>query len=228
MGRGLSIGAPAAAPATQLLPGVGVALTAGGTVPAPTITVTAYPPVTATIANGELTLDTSAAGIDSKDVGQTPTSGQVLFSFFRALSSWSNMAFITTMNLGTAPSGLTLVKAGLWSYDGSTSLTRMDATADVHAAYTGTFTSHKMALSGGAQSIVAGNIYALALLQVGTTPGSLAGTSGFPMTKMGQAGASWKSGILTGQSDMPAGPVAVASLGDGGGPFMPLMSVTTS
>jgi hypothetical protein len=215
-------------PTAQLLPGTGVGLTAGGTTQAPTITVAAYAPTTATLANGELTLDTATAGIDSKDVGQTPTSGQMLFQFFRARSSWSGMKFITTMGLGQAPASLTLVKASLWSYDGSTNLTLMDGTADVHAAYTGSFTAHKMALAAQTANIVQGNLYALALLQVGTTPGSLAGTTGYPAWSLGETGTSWKSGILTGQTDTPAGPIAVSSLGSGGGPFMMLASVTTS
>lgn len=220
-----------AAVSTQLVAGPGTNLVSGGTSGSPTITVTEILQPDGLLSNGEVAGDMAGgASGNSGDYGQTPVSGQLLLRFFRARNSWSAMKSLWFITKSTAPSGLTLVKGALFSWD-ATTLTRLDVTADLHSSFTGSFTGHKVALAGGTSNITQGSYYAIGLLQVGTTPGSLAGTDGFTSFQMG-IGQNIKSlatpaAIVSGQSDMPT-TIAASALSNAITPYLMACSVVNS
>lgn len=155
------------------------------------------------LSNGELSLSTEVTG-DSNSFSATPASGTVLVKYFQAKNSWSGMKFINVQTMGTAPSGLTLVKVALFSAAANGDLTRLDISADVHTTFTGTFTNFKIPLTAQTANLVEGSIYAIGLIQVGTTPGSLLGASGETIGSISQTGVFWRTGRLLAQSDIPA------------------------
>jgi hypothetical protein len=137
----------------------------------------------------------------------TATSGNALYSFFTPLTTVT-VSQITMLSGGTAASGLTLARMGLFTYDESTGTATLvarcasDTTlfANTRTAYTRSF-----ATAGSFPSsyqLVAGSRYGIALLCVGTTMPTIQGNSG--LAEM-SALTPRLTAIRTSQSDLSTG-----------------------
>jgi hypothetical protein len=137
------------------------------------------------------------------------TTGVVYWSFFTPLLNL-NVSELTMVNGGTAGASLTLVRMGLYEFDG-TNLTLLAQTANDATLFTGTFTIYTRSFdtAGGYPANVTltqGTRYATAFIVVGTTmpnpysaPLNLAGTLALAPRLNAQ---------LASQADLPAGPVS--------------------
>lgn len=156
--------------------------------------------------NGELTMDTDTATGDSGSFSQTPASGVCLWSYFIAKRSWAAMKYITLSTAGTAaatPSGIG-AKFGLYSVASNGDLTLMDSTASITGGLTGTYTTKKVALAGGAQNITAGNVYAIGVIQIGTTSGSTIGAWQQILGSISNVGGVRRASSKSGLTDLPS------------------------
>jgi hypothetical protein len=152
-------------------------------------------PLWAGLTNGEATLPRLGQG-DSGSFGDTPASGVLHLTLFRAVTNgtYQHIGFQTG---GTAQSAITLSKVGLYSVSGST-YTLLSGSAS--SAFSGTFANQSKAL-GAAQTLTAGATYAVAQLQVGTTPSSTLGSWFNGMVLGGNPDYAF---TLAAQSDLPA------------------------
>ena len=100
----------------------------------------------------------------------TLTSGTVYFTFFTP--SWTTtISSVTVISAGTASTGTSLVRFGLYSLSGGTA-TLVASTANDTTVFSSTNTASTRNLDTSYQ-LVAGNRYALAVLVVGSTPGTV-------------------------------------------------------
>jgi hypothetical protein len=100
----------------------------------------------------------------------TLTSGTVYFTFFSPL--WTTtISSVTAISAGTASTGTSLVRFGLYSLSGGTA-TLVASTANDTTVFSSTNTASTRNLDTSYQ-LVAGNRYALAVLVVGSTPGTV-------------------------------------------------------
>jgi hypothetical protein len=100
----------------------------------------------------------------------TLTSGTVYFTFFTP--SWTTtISSVTAISAATASTGTSLVRFGLYSLSGGTA-TLVASTANDTTVFSSTNTASTRNLDTSYQ-LVAGNRYALAVLVVGSTPGTV-------------------------------------------------------
>lgn len=100
----------------------------------------------------------------------TLTSGTVYFTFFSPL--WTTtISNITAISAATASTGTSLVRFGLYAFSGGTA-TLVASTANDTTVFSSTNTASTRNLDTSYQ-LVAGNRYALAVLVVGSTPGTV-------------------------------------------------------
>lgn len=137
-------------------------------------TISAYPPLYTGSSNGQMTLPRGHKD-DSGSFTATPVSQVLHLTYFMA-SAAQSVGHIKFGTGGTAASGNTLTQTALFSVNPSTgALTGLLAnSASPGSALTATFAqiSHAMVTPF---ILVPGTIYAVGLLQVGTTSGSLLG-----------------------------------------------------
>lgn len=144
-------------------------------------------------------------------------SGTVYFSFFTPLRDIS-IDEISVSSAGTASTGTTLVRFGLYSYDETTATllarTANDATifGVRNTLYTRTFNT-----TGGYPSsytLKAGTRYGIGVVWVGTTAGTAYVAYGFPPGSIASLSPKL-NGSVSGQSDLPttATPVTTANIG---------------
>ena len=122
------------------------------------------------ISNGENTLPRLHLD-DSGSFSSTPGTGVVLYTLFRARTGGTYKT-VTFQTGGTAQSAITLSKAGLYQQTAAGGLTLLSGSAST--AFSGTFNANSLTL-GTAQALAVNSVYAIGLLQVGTTPASLLG-----------------------------------------------------
>jgi hypothetical protein len=133
---------------------------------------------------------------------QSMTSGNIYFTFFTAPFD------ITISNIfyhsgGTASSGLTLCRFGLYTFDGTTATLVARTNSDT-TIFNATFTLNSRSLSttGGYPSnysLIAGQRYATAVIQVGSTPANLYAT---PATGGWMESTPIIAGMKTSQTDL--------------------------
>jgi hypothetical protein len=143
-----------------------------------------------------------------------PNTGTVWFSFFSPAYSLS-VSSITYASSGTAASGLTLARFGLYSWDGTT-LTLLARTASDTTLFAAQQTLYQRSFdtTGGYPSsyaLVAGTRYAVALIVVGTTVGTvMAVNSPTALSAL----APRIQGVKASQSDLPATSTAFSGTTD--------------
>jgi hypothetical protein len=137
------------------------------TVPAPSA---ALVPLWQTLTSGIPTLP-RVYQADSASFSATPASGVEHFTFFRADKSMT-VGHIQFQTGGTAASGITYAAVGLYTVSGS-ALTLV-ASSSVTTTFSGSYANQSRALASG-YAVVTGTIYAVGILQVGTTPASVLG-----------------------------------------------------
>jgi hypothetical protein len=136
------------------------------------------------------------------------TSGSTIYSFFTPLTTVT-VSQVTVLSGGTAASGLTLARIGLFTYDESTGTATLVARCasdttlftNTRTAYTRSFDSS----SGGfpaTYTLTAGTRYGVAVLCVGTTMPTIEGNSG--LAEM-SALTPRLSALRTSQSDLSTG-----------------------
>jgi hypothetical protein len=135
------------------------------------------------------------------------TSGNTIYSFFTPLTTVT-VSQVTVLSGGTAASGLTLARIGLFTYDESTGTATLvariasDTTlfTATRTAYTRTFDTAGSFPSS--YQLVAGTRYGVAVLCVGTTMPTIEGNSG--LAEM-SALTPRLSALRTSQSDLSTG-----------------------
>jgi hypothetical protein len=119
------------------------------------------------LASGESVFPRVATGAT-----QTPTSGQMIFGCWTAMTT-GTATTVTTVSGGTAAATLTYAAVGIYSVDSSGNLTKITDTGDLHTTlWASTYTGYTSTLSPSF-SRVAGSRYAVAVLavtSVGTIP----------------------------------------------------------
>lgn len=144
----------------------------------------------------------------------TIQSGTMLLSYWTAISSGS-ASTISTLVGGTAASGLTLARIGVYSVDSSDNLTLLASTGNIAgSAWLSTYTLFSASLTSTFTRTV-GSRYAVGFLAVGTTPPSLyaAGNTAFS--------ASFNPieyGAASPLSDLPSSLTSSGLYGNWGGP----------
>jgi hypothetical protein len=124
--------------------------------------VTGSSPLWLQIDNGEITLPRIHTD-DSGTYGSTPASGEMRLTYFRAQTSGSR-GTVRFQTASTAASSSTLARVGLYSVDtASGNLTLMAACAN------------QTCTLSASVSLTAGTTYAIGILQIASTPASLAG-----------------------------------------------------
>jgi hypothetical protein len=109
-------------------------------------------------------------------------STRILYTFFTPIQN-GTVNQVSVASASTASSGLTLARIGLYTYDFSTdSVTLVARTASDTTLFNAqnTIYTRSFNTTGGypaSYSLVAGNRYAMAVIQVGTTPASLLGVA---------------------------------------------------
>jgi hypothetical protein len=133
------------------------------------------------------------------------TSGRVFLSYVTPpiTLTVSNIVLLTS----SGGSGLTLSRVGIYTVDGSGNLTLAVSSADVHASAFGSGgTAYTVALASSYQ-MVRGTRYALAVINVGTTPPTFFCENSAVIYSLSPR----MSGAVSGQTDLPAS-IAVASI----------------
>jgi hypothetical protein len=157
----------------------------------------------------------------------TLTSGDLWLSYLTSYRGSLSGGVVTQVQLritGTAASGLTLARIGLYTVNSGTSaLALVASTTSDTTGWTATFGGVTKPLSTGSPyTLQVGTRYALGVIFVGTTPPTLlqaVGSSDFALN----ATSPRLCGKLTGQADLPAS-VADASISTtGGSPYAILM-----
>lgn len=146
---------------------------------------------------GEITLPRGHTD-DSGSFGANPASGEMRLSYFRAQNSGSRST-VRFQTGGTAAAASTLARVGLYSVDTSGNLTLIGSCAN-KTTFAGTYAQQTCALTA-AVTLTAGSLYAIGVLQVATTPATVAG-QWFNGTFMG--GTPKMARKVTGLADLPA------------------------
>jgi hypothetical protein len=144
---------------------------------------------------------TRESGISTSGVGTI--SGSIAFTFFTPVETTTVSQ--VSMQSSAAGSGLTLVRIGLYTFD-ETTATLVAQTANDTTIFNANQTvfTRSFDTTGGFPAtyrLVAGQRYALAVIQVGTTPASLIGKV---TNSVLNAVAPKMNGSVTGQSDLVA------------------------
>jgi hypothetical protein len=135
------------------------------------------------------------------------TSGNTIYSFFTPLTTVT-VSQVTVLSGGTAASGLTLARIGLFTYDESTGTATLVARcASDTTLFTATRTAYTRSFDTAGSfpssyQLVAGTRYGVALLCVGTTMPTIEGNSG--LAEM-SALTPRLSALRTSQSDLSTG-----------------------
>lgn len=131
-----------------------------------------------------------------------PGTGGLRLTYFRAkrTEKINNVALC----VGTAAAGLTLCRVGIYSVDTAFLLTLINSTANTTAMFaTPAANTGNVALTA-AFSKRAGRLYAIGVLQVGTTPASLGGFGSPAGQLTANARQPRMCASLAGQADLPA------------------------
>lgn len=161
---------------------------------------------------GESTIDRLNA--DYNNLG--PASGTVQLTFFTALRS-ETINFVAMVAGSGGSATLTLAKMGLYVADASGNCSGLVATASDTTLFNTANTIYKRALLSPFAKF-AGQRYAVAVIEVGTTTGGIFGTT---VLSAGAVGSTTglvspvASANLTGQADLPAS-IAAGSLSGAG------------
>lgn len=161
---------------------------------------------------GITTLPYGLATVDPLDVGEevfsraqqtssvSMSTQRVVFSYFTARKTETTTQARVTSG-ATPASGLTLAKIGLYLIDGTGAGTLVAQTASDTSLF-GSANSPYTRAWLASYAKVAGQRYALAVLTVGTTPGTVCGYASTMPTELGVSPR--QSSALTGQADLPA------------------------
>jgi hypothetical protein len=128
------------------------------------------------------------------------TSGTIYWTFFTPMYT-TTVTTVTVASAGTATTGATLVKMGIYSFD-ETTATRLATTANDTTIFAIRNTVYTRNL-GATVTLNAGQRYGLAVLVEATTPGTGFLAFGYPATPLNVLSPIMR-GYLDGQSDLPS------------------------
>ena len=129
----------------------------------------------------------------------TFTSGTVYWTFFTPLVTLT-VNSVSVASAGTATTGATLVKSGIYSFD-ETTATRLAYTANDASVYATRNTIYTRALNTSV-TLTAGVRYGFAVLVIATTPGTGFLAFGYPPAPLNALGPVMR-GYLDAQTDLP-------------------------
>jgi hypothetical protein len=130
----------------------------------------------------------------------TFTSGTVYWTFFTPLET-KTVSTVSVASAGTASSGVTVGKIGVYEFD-ETTATRLATTTNDTSLFGTRNTVYTRNLNTSV-TLVAGQRYGLAVLVVATTPGTGYLAFGYPPSVLNALGPVMR-GYINGQSDLPA------------------------
>jgi hypothetical protein len=168
---------------------------------------------------GSLGMPTTAIDVAPRWDNQTATlvSGTTYFSFFTPLKTL-NLSNFSVSSAGTASSGASLVRFGLYTYD-ETTATLVAATASDTTIFSTRNTLYTRAFSTGGSlpanyTLQAGVRYGLAVLWIGTNPGNAYVAYGFAPGSVASLSPKL-NGAITSQTDLPATATPVTTYNTG-------------
>jgi len=171
---------------------------ASGTIKPKAVPAASITPMWTTILDGEITLPRGHTD-DSGSYGSTPVSGEIRLTYFRAQRTGSRNT-VRFQTGGTGPTASTLARVGVYSVNESNNNLTLLASSANKVSFAGAYAGQNCALTTAA-NIVSGNMYAIGILQIATTPATVAG-AWFNGTFMGANPKMARK--VTGLTDLPA------------------------